>query len=233
MLEIIPKALAAGFIAWLRILAGPWAFYRKIPKEWKWAEPAAFFIITGIITTLILCPAAFKYLGFSLETFNLVTIIGLLISISLAIVLAVLSWPLSIIYKFLGAKEWSLPVSFKSLAFSGAVLPIAAALLYVEKIPVNYRYLIIGIYWLCLMGAAATELHKLKSAIAWSLWGMAAVTGCILLFYIQTKETLARTATETIMDKLADQQFERMVDIVRETRAKEFIEREESLKRKR
>lgn len=231
MLEIIPRAILAGFTALLRILTGPWSFYRKIPKEWKWAEPAAFFIITGLITTLILCPAAFRYLEFSLETFNLVTVAGLFVSISLAIVLAILSWPLSIIYKSLGAREWGLPVSFQSLAFCGTVLPIAAVLLYAEKIPVNYRYLIIGLYGTCLLGASATELHRLKPVTAWGLWGTLAIIGCILFFYTQAKETLARRATETVMDKLANQQFERMVEIVRESRAKEFIEREEALKK--
>ncbi|UCG79219.1 MAG: YIP1 family protein [Nitrospirota bacterium] len=152
----------------IRVIKGPAAFYRQMPKDGGFGKPVLFlsamtfagFFILLISKAYVLHPSG---LVGGLIMFIVIPTIIILLSFLCAALLHA-------IWKVLGSSE-SYETAYRCMAYSYAVLPIASLLVLMPTIGA-----IISTLWiLYIIVSASVHVHKIRPALAWLVLGLIAL----------------------------------------------------------
>jgi len=146
------------------VITNPVGFFREMPRSGGFVHPLLFMVILGVVSGLISMILGLVGLG-APGVFSGVTGI-ILIPIAVAVFGFVVAAILFVVWKIMGSQE-SFEAAYRCLAYTAAIMPITTLL---GGIP--YLGGVIGIIWSSyLLIVASTEVHAVKSKIAWAAFG--------------------------------------------------------------
>ncbi|MBN1904664.1 MAG: YIP1 family protein, partial [Deltaproteobacteria bacterium] len=150
----------------MKVITNPVGFFRDMPKTGGFIEPLIFAVALGLVSGVITAILSIFSLG-SVVSFWM----GLAFIIYYPIMLAIGSFIgaliLFIIWKIMGSQE-PYETAYRCMAYAMAISPITVLL---QIIP--YIGAILGLAWyLYLMMAASTEVHKIAQKTALMVFGI-------------------------------------------------------------
>jgi len=174
------KNLAGGIVSTaLKVITNPWGFYREMPKTGGYQGPIIFLIVMILIAAIINTIGAISHIGVSpmgagmgaasaLTGIIIAPVIGLIVSFVIAGILFV-------IWKLMGSPE-SFETAYRCAAYNSGIIPITSIIGFIP-----YIGSIVSIVWgFYLLIIASIEVHKIKSSLAWTVWGIIAALFIIL-----------------------------------------------------
>lgn len=156
--SILNKAVA--------VIKNPVGFYRDMPKTGGFVEPLIFAVVIGVISGVVTAILSIFSLGSATSFF-----MGIAFIIFYPIMVAIFSFIgaaiIFIIWRIMGSRE-EYETAYRCAAYAIAITPITTLL---GIIP--YLGAVIGlVWWLYLMVAASTEVHKIPQKKALMVFGI-------------------------------------------------------------
>ncbi|MDP2278720.1 MAG: YIP1 family protein [Nitrospirota bacterium] len=168
------KSLVNGIVSTaLKVITNPSGFYRDMPKTGGFQHPVIFLIAMMVVSMVIGYIGSLAHLGISpmgggmmgagaLAGIIIAPIIGLIFSFIAAGILFV-------IWKVMGSQE-NYETAYRCAAYSSGIIPVTSVLGFIPYLG-SVAVLLWGFY---LLIAASIEVHKIKSSLAWTVWGIIA-----------------------------------------------------------
>lgn len=168
------KSLVNGIVSTaLKVITNPSGFYRDMPKTGGFQHPVIFLVVMMVISMVIGYVASLAHIGISpmgggmmgagaLAGIIIAPIIGLIFSFIAAGILFV-------IWKIMGSQE-NYETAYRCAAYSSGIIPVTSVLSFIP-----YLGSVAGLLWgFYLIITASIEVHKIKSSLAWTVWGIIA-----------------------------------------------------------
>ncbi len=174
------KDLVGGIISTaLKVITNPWGFYREMPKTGGYKDPIIFFVAMMVVAMIISAIGTILHIGISPMGFGVgigSAIVGIIIGPIIGVVFSfVVAAILFIIWKIMGSQE-NYETAYRCAAYSSGIVPVTSI---VGFIP--YIGSAVGVLWgFYLLIVASIEFHKIKSSLAWTVWGIIAALLVIL-----------------------------------------------------
>ncbi|MCE5194225.1 MAG: YIP1 family protein [Nitrospiraceae bacterium] len=157
----------------VKVITNPWGFYREMPKTGGFQDPIIFFIVMVVIAMVIGFIGALLHIGgapIGVMAGTAGALIGIIIGPIVGLVFSfVAAAILFVIWKIMGSQE-NYEVAYRCAAYSSGIVPITTILGFIPYIG-SLLALIWGFY---LLIVASIETHKIKSNVAWLVWGIIA-----------------------------------------------------------
>ncbi len=158
------------------VIKNPVGFYRDMPKTGGFVEPLIFAVVMGLISGVVTAILSIFSLGSAASFF-----MGIAFIIFYPIMVAIFGFVgaaiIFIIWRIMGSQE-EYETAYRCVAYAIAISPITTLL---GIIP--YLGAIISlVWWLYLMIAASTEVHKIPQKKAFMVFGII----CILMIMLST-----------------------------------------------
>ena len=171
------KSLVNGIVSTaLKVITNPSGFYRDMPKTGGFQHPVIFLVVMMVVSAVVSMVTgyigALAHIGISpmggmmgagaLAGIIIAPIIGLVFSFIAAGILFV-------IWKIMGSQE-SYETAYRCAAYSSGIIPVTSVLGFIPYLG-SVAVLLWGFY---LLIAASIGVHKIKSSLAWTVWGIIA-----------------------------------------------------------
>lgn len=168
------KGLVNGIVSTsLKVITNPSGFYREMPKIGGFQHPVIFLVAMMAVSMVIGYIGSLAHSGISpmgggmmgagaLAGIIIAPIIGLIFSFVAAGILFV-------IWKIMGSQE-NYETAYRCAAYSSGIIPVTSVLSFIP-----YLGSVAGLLWgFYLIITASIEVHKIKSSLAWTVWGIIA-----------------------------------------------------------
>ena len=167
------KSLVNGIVSTaLKVITNPSGFYRDMPKTGGFQHPIIFLVVMMVVSMVIGYIGSLAHIGISpmggmmgsgaLAGIIIAPIIGLIFSFIAAGILFV-------IWKIMGSQE-NYETAYRCAAYSSGIIPVTSVLGFIP-----YLGSVAVLLWcFYLLIAASIEVHKIKSSLAWTVWGIIA-----------------------------------------------------------
>lgn len=168
------KSLVSGIVSTaLKVITNPSGFYREMPKTGGFQHPVIFLVAMMVVSMVIGYIGSLAHIGVSpmgggmmgagaLAGIIIAPIIGLIFSFIAAGILFV-------IWKIMGSQE-NYETAYRCAAYSSGIIPVTSVLGFIPYLG-SVAVLLWGFYLLII---ASIEVHKIKSSLAWTVWGIIA-----------------------------------------------------------
>jgi hypothetical protein len=155
----------------VKVITNPVGFYREMAKTGGFVEPLVFVVIMALIAGVVVALLSLFGLGMAGMPFSgsgFVAVIAMPIGALIGSFIGAAI--LYVIWLVLGSKE-SFETAYRCIAFATAIYPITALL---SAVP--YLGTIVSVAWgFYLMAVASIEVHKIKTNIAYLVFGILGV----------------------------------------------------------
>lgn len=168
------KSLVSGIVSTaLKVITNPSGFYREMPKTGGFQHPVIFLVAMMVVSMVIGYIGSLAHIGVSpmgggmmgagaLAGIIIAPIIGLIFSFIAAGILFV-------IWKIMGSQE-NYEMAYRCAAYSSGIIPVTSVLGFIPYLG-SVAVLLWGFYLLII---ASIEVHKIKSSLSWTVWGIIA-----------------------------------------------------------
>lgn len=173
----------------IKVITGPAAFFREMPKTGGFGEPLLFLMVMSAVTGLI--QAVLLLLGLVPDVhMSVVVAVGSIVLYPLVAAVAgfVIAAVLFVIWKLMGS-QGSYETAYRCMAYVGALFPITAVL---GTIPYAGGVLGIGLTTFFYV-TASVETHKISAQKAWTVFG---IIGVLLIAMNLGGEMATRSAQQ-------------------------------------
>jgi len=169
------KDLVGGIVSTaIKVITNPWGFYREMPKTGGFQDPIIFLVAMTVVAMIVSAIGTILHIGVSPMGFGVGIgsaiagiIIGPIIGVVFSFIIAAI---LFVIWKIMGSQE-NYETAYRCAAYSSGIVPITSIIGFIP-----YIGSVIGILWgFYLLIVASIEVHKIKSSLAWAVWGIIAV----------------------------------------------------------
>ena len=158
-----------------RVITDPAGFFREMPKDGGFKGPLVFLVVMSVVTAFVGVLLSLLGLAGPGATFGAALASLIIVPIVAAIFGFVGAGILFILWKLLGSEE-SYETAYRCGAYMAAISPITSLL---GAIP--YLGLVLSAVWgLFLIVTASAEVHKIKQATAWIVFGILAGLMCLM-----------------------------------------------------
>lgn len=173
------KSLVNGIVSTaLKVITNPSGFYREMPKTGGFQHPIIFLVAMMVVGVVIGFVGSLAHIGINpmggmmgagaISGIIFAPIIGLVFSFIAAGILF-------IIWKIMGSQE-NYETAYRCAAYSSGIIPVTSVLGFIP-----YLGSVAGLLWgFYLIITASIEVHKIKSSLAWTVWGIIAALLIIL-----------------------------------------------------
>jgi hypothetical protein len=173
------KRLVNGLVSTsLKVITNPAGFYREMLKTGGFQHPVIFLVVMMFVSAVIGYIGSLAHVGTrqmggvmgagAIAGIVIAPIIGLAFSFIAAGILF-------IIWKIMGSQE-NYETAYRCAAYSSGIIPVTSLLGFIP-----YLGSVAGLLWgFYLIITASIEVHKIKSSLAWTVWGIIAALFIIL-----------------------------------------------------
>lgn len=183
----------------IKVITGPAAFFREMPKAGGFGEPLLFLLVMSAVTGLI--QAVLLLLGLVPDVhMSVVVAVGSIVLYPLVAAVAgfVIAAVLFVLWKLMGS-QGSYETAYRCMAYVGALFPITAVL---GAIP--YAGGVLGVALTTYFYVTASvETHKITAQKAWTVFG---IIGVLLIAMNLGGELASRSAQKDV------QQLQQQID---------------------
>jgi hypothetical protein len=173
----------------IKVITGPAAFFREMPKTGGFGEPLLFLMVMSAVTGLIQALLLLFGLAPDVQMSVTVAILSIILYPLVAAVAGfIIAAVLFVIWKLIGSQE-SYEAAYRCMAYVGALFPITAVL---GAIP--YAGGVLGIALTTFFYVTASvETHKITAQKAWTVFG---IIGVLLIAMNLGGELATRSAQQ-------------------------------------
>lgn len=205
------KNLVGGIVATaLKVITNPWGFYREMPKAGGFQDPIIFLVAMMIVAMAVIAIGTILHIGVNpigiwggIGGAVAGIIIGPIIGVVFSFVAAAI---LFIIWKIMGSQE-NYETAYRCAAYSSGIAPITSIIGFIP-----YLGSVAGTLWgFYLIIVASITVHKIKSSLAWAVWGIIAavlIIASLSAQYAAKKFTSEMTGKTKEMEKAAKEMEE-------------------------
>jgi len=148
------------------VVTGPAEFFRGMPKGGGFGDPLLFMVVMGIASGIV--GVVLSFFGWGLGGTVVMALAMIILMPILTIIFGfVAAVILFVIWKLMGSQE-SFETAFRCAAYMAAITPITTI---INEIP--FAGALVSLAWsLFLVVTASVEVHRIKSNIAWLVFGI-------------------------------------------------------------
>ncbi len=167
------KSLVSGIVSTaLKVITNPSGFYRDMPKTGGFQHPIIFLVVMMVVSMVIGYIGSLAHIGISPMggMMGAGAIAGIIIAPIIVLVFSfIAAGILFIIWKIMGSQE-NYETAYRCAAYSSGIIPVTSVLGFIP-----YLGSVAGLLWgFYLIITASIEVHKIKSSLAWTVWGIIA-----------------------------------------------------------
>jgi hypothetical protein len=173
----------------IKVITGPAAFFREMPRSGGFGEPLLFLMVMSAVTGLLQALLLLFGLAPDVQMSVTVAILSIILYPLVAAVAGfIIAAVLFVIWKVIGSQE-SYETAYRCMAYVGALFPITAVL---GAIP--YAGGVLGIALTTFFYVTASvETHKITAQKAWTVFG---IIGVLLIAMNLGGELATRSAQQ-------------------------------------
>lgn len=174
------KSLVNGIVSTsLKVITNPSGFYREMPKTGGFQHPIIFLVAMMIVSMVIGYIGSLANIGISPMGAGMMgagALVGIIITPIIGLIFSfIAAGILFIIWKLMGSQE-NYETAYRCAAYSSGIIPVTSVLSFIP-----YLGSVAGLLWgFYLIITASIEVHKIKSSLAWTVWGIIAALFIIL-----------------------------------------------------